>query len=158
METMMELLQKGNLLQRETAKKELFACNSLSAQYGLSLSDDAIEELLEAREESLKRAGRVEFGGGILPKLIYAFCDSPYVEQEHYEELLVELQDAFYYFKNESLDLYTDDELIDFMSAVFNGRAQGSVEYLLSTSVEALCRFARTGFDEHDADEAGDLF
>ena len=44
------------------------------------------------------------------------------------------------------------------MEAVFNGRAQGSAEYLICTSLEALCRYARGGFDAHDADGIGDLF
>lgn len=40
------------------------------------------------------------------------------------------------------LEQYTDDELIDFMVRVFNGRAQGSIEYLMGTSLETMCRYA----------------
>lgn len=76
----------------------------------------------------MKKTGRIEFAGGILPKLIYAFCDSPYIQQENYESTLAELQEAFYYFKSESLEQFTDDELIEFMVKVFNGRAQGCGE------------------------------
>ena len=56
------------------------------------------------------------------------------------------------------LDALTDDELIEFMVSVFNGRAQGSTEYLLGTSLNALCRYARNGYDERNLDEVGDLF
>ena len=79
-------------------------------------------------------------------------------DQETYAATLTELQEAFYYFKGETQERFTDDELIEFMAAVFNGRAQGSSEYLICTSLEALCRYARGGFDEHDADGIGDLF
>lgn len=41
---------------------------------------------------------------------------------------------------SDMLDLYTDDELIEIMVSVFNGRAQGSVEYLAGTSLDTLCR------------------
>lgn len=36
---------------------------------------------------------------------------------------LGDLQDAFYYFKNESGDRFSDDDLIEFMEKVFNGQA-----------------------------------
>jgi hypothetical protein len=100
----------------------------------------------------------VEFGGGILPKLIRAFCGSPYAERETWAETLALLQEAFYYFKSESGDRFTDDELIGFMVRVFDGRAQGSAEYLTGTSLEALCRAARQDCGPFDAEEAGDLF
>lgn len=48
--------------------------------------------------------------------------------------------------------------MIEFMVLVFNGRAQDSAEYLTGTSLEALCRYARTGYDARNSDEAGDLF
>ena len=56
------------------------------------------------------------------------------------------------------MDYFSDEELIEYMVKVFNGRAQGSAEYLSGTSLEALARYARTDFDPFDAEEAGDLF
>ena len=153
-----DLFSNQNLLAVEEAKQEIRICNELSEQFGLSLSEAEIEELVKCRSDALKNSGRVEFGGGILPKLIYAFCDSPYMEQDTYESTLAQLQDAFYYFKSEALDFYTDDELIEFMVSVFNGRAQGSAEYLTETSLESLCRYARKSYDKRNAEEAGDLF
>lgn len=140
------------------AKQEIRACNEFTERFGLKLSEEEIAELVQCRADALKSSGRVEFGGGILPKLIFAFCDSPYLEQENYEATLAQLQEAFYYYKNEALDFYTDDELIEYMVSVFNGRAQGSAEYLIETSLDALCRYARDGYDKRDADKAGDLF
>ena len=151
MDQMLELFRGQAPLAVEDAKRELRACNAYTAQFGLQLSEAEIGELVQCRSEALQNAGRIEFGGGILPKLIYAFCDSPYLEPETYETTLAELQEAFYAYK-------TDDELINLMVSVFNGRARGSAEYLIGTSLDALCRYARSGFDESGADEAGDLF
>lgn len=142
----------------EEAKREIRACDSISEKYGLSLSEQEITELVECRHEALLASGRIEFAGGILPKLIYAFCDSPYIEQSNYAYILSELQEAFYYYKTDSMDRFSDDELIEFMVKVFNGRAQGSTEYLIGTSLDALCRYAREEFDPCDADQSGDLF
>ena len=124
------------------AQRELQACNAYSARFGLTLRENEIAELVESRAEALRAAGRIEFGGGILPKLIRAICDSPFIMQEDYAAVLSELQEAFYRFKNETMDRLTDDELIALMVKAFNGRAQGSAEYLAEMSLEALVRCA----------------
>lgn len=135
------------------AKEELRCCEDLNRLYGLSLSESDITELVELRGEALRSTGRVEFGGGILPKLIRAFCKSPWIDPATYPATLADLQDAFYYFKNESQDLFSDDDLIEFMEQVFNGSAHGSTEVLTTISLEELCRWARNGFDDRYADE-----
>lgn len=140
-------------LQLSAAKEEIRRCNDLNQIYGLTLTESDITELVELRGNALRSTSRVEFGGGILPKLIRAFCKSPYVDPYNYATTLGELQDAFYYFKNESEDRFSDDELIEFMANIFNGQAHGSTEVLTSISLEELCRWARNGFDNRYADE-----
>lgn len=137
------------------ARQELQECNRYSSNFGLVLSDPEIEELLVCHADALKASGRIEFGNGILPRLICAFCDSPFMERETYESTLAELQDSFYYYKTEAADRYSDDELIEFMVSVFNGRAQGSVDYLAGTSLEELARNARKGVDSCEGTEGG---
>ena len=102
-------------------------CNELTIKFGVSLSDEAIERLINRRFEALKNTGRIEFGEGILKKLIEAFCDSPYIMQSNYEETLEELQDIFYFFKGEAMEQISDDELIEFMKRDFDGKCQGSI-------------------------------
>ena len=140
-------------MQLEAAKDELRSCEDVNRRYGLVLTEADITELVELRNQALRSTGRVEFGGGILPKLIRTFCNSPYVDNQNYAAVLADLQDAFYYFKNESGDLFSDDDLIEFMASVFNGRAEGSTELLCSISLEDLCRWARNGFTDPYADE-----
>lgn len=129
--------------QLAAAEEELRLCQDLSRRYGLVLSESDIGELVQLRGETLRATGRIEFGGGILPKLIRAFCRSPYIDQQTYAATLADLQDAFYYFKTESQDRFSDDDLIEFMETVFNGRARGSTELLCTISLEDLCRWAR---------------
>ncbi len=160
-------------LQKTAALEELRGCNEWTAPFGLSLSDAQMKMLAENRFRALQNTGRVEFGEGILKKLIYAFCDSPFLTQETYEETISELQEIFYYFKNESMERIPDEELIGYMKQVFDGCAQGSIDYLEGTSLEELCRSVRedgslsggaggNGGDDGDDgdvedDEAGDL-
>lgn len=158
MANMLEVIKNRTELALVNAKQEIRACNEFTERFGLTLNEKEIDELVQCRLNTLKNSGRIEFGGGILPKLIFAFCDSPYIDQSNYEEILAALQEAFYYYKSGALDALTDDELIEFMVSVFNGRAQGSTEYLFGTSLDALCRYARNGYDERNLDEVGDLF
>ncbi|MEG2634073.1 MAG: DUF6323 family protein [Oscillospiraceae bacterium] len=125
--------------------RELRECSDLTARFGLCLSEEQIQNVVAHRFEALKNTGRIEFGEGILKKLVYAFCDSPYITQKNFAETLIDLQDAFYYFKNQSDNSITDDELIDYMELAFNENAQGSTEYLLGTSLEDLCRDTGAG-------------
>ncbi len=126
---------------------EIKKCNEMTIKYGVTLSDTQIENLINKRFESLKATGRVEFGDGVLKDLIEAFCDSPYIMQENYEETLEELQDIFYFFKGEAMEQIADDELIEFMKVYFNEQCQGSIEYLEGTNLEELCRNTRYGLN-----------
>ena len=108
-------------------KQEVLRSNEYTCGFGLSLSEQDIEELLIIRRESLEEHQRVEFGKGVLEKLIYAFCDSAYVYQENYE----------------SMDELTDDELIDYMRKSFDETCQGSLEYLEETCLEEFARKIR---------------
>ena len=140
-------------MQLAAPKEEIRCCEELNRFYGLTLTEADITELVELRGQALQKTGRVEFGGGILPKLIRAFCRSPYVDPYNYAATLGDLQDAFYYFKNESGDRFSDDDLIEFMQTVFDGKAHGSAEVLTTISLEELCRWARNDFDDRFADE-----
>jgi hypothetical protein len=131
---------------------ELKSCNEVTKKHGLILNDSQIAELADGRQKALKDTDRVEFNGGILKKLILAFCDSPYLTQDNYLETMYDLQEAFYFFKNESYDTISDDEIIEHMRTYYDGYAQGSTEYIIGTSLEELCRFARVG-NEDEAEE-----
>ena len=48
-------------------------------------------EIVETRTVSLKSNGRIEFGGGVVEKIIKEFCDSPYISMHNYVETLHEL-------------------------------------------------------------------
>ena len=140
-------------IQTEKAKEEIRCCDQLNSLYGLVLTEEDITRLVAARQEALRSAGRVEFGGGILPQLIRAFCSSPYVDRHNYADTLELLQEAFYYFKSECNDVFSDEELVDFMARVFNGWAAGAPELLTEITLEELCRWARNPDVLYDREE-----
>lgn len=128
---------------------EVRKCNDYTNQFGLQLSEEEIGALVEHRKEALQKTGRIEFGGGIIRKLIMEFADSPYINQDNYLETLTELQELFYHYKNESMEELTDDELIKVMKHYFDDICQGSLEYLSSTALENYCRDIRCGKNDY---------
>lgn len=140
--------------QKLRAIDELERLNPLTARFGLTLTRAQTEALVERRFKALEDNGRVEFRGGVLKPLAVAFCDSPYIENDAWEQTLSDLQDCFYYFKNESRDTLADDELIGYMRLFFDKKCEGSVDYLMGTSLETLCRAARlASYGMEDDDE-----
>ncbi|MGN0136934.1 DUF6323 family protein [Anaerotignum sp.] len=161
-ETLMELLQQE---QEKKALLQLLDCNRKTTPFGLMLTEADAKLLLSQRKAALRQQHRLEFGEGIIPALIDAFCDSAYITQETYVETLAELQDIFYEYKNESLDLLTDSELLSFMAQQFESVCFGDVEYLRSTCLERFCRAIRQSKpvlekerDEYSLSEGGNPY
>lgn len=89
----------------------------------------------------LERNGETAAHGlRLTPQLAAAFCDSPYVTKENYEETLHELIELFYGFKNETYDVVGDDALIGYMKRAFDGECRGSLELLSGSVLPALAR------------------
>lgn len=146
MESSLAMFSISGLEQR--LKRELAACNYLTERYGLTLSESAVLAIAEKRTQTLLETGRVEFGESVIPKLIEAFCDSPYLLQDDYEETLCALTEAFYSFKNDSFDRLTDDELIKSLRACYDAY-EGGLDAVCSLTIEELLRGRR--LDDADA-------
>lgn len=125
---------------------QVLACNERSEEFGLFLTPEEAKQLVAAKNESLAKCQRAEFGSGVLNKLIEAFCDSDFIEQDEYLNILSELQDIFYLFKNESVDELSDDELIAFMREQFETVCFGDLDYLADTCLERFSRAVRAGY------------
>ena len=126
--------------------EKVMQTNQYTKQYGLSLSEQDGELLVQERKNNLKAQKRIEFGEGILPKLIFRFCDSPYLFQETYVETIIRLQEIFYLFKNECMDNLTDDELLTFMRQQYESVCYGDLDYLENTCLERFSKAVRGGY------------
>jgi hypothetical protein len=150
--------QSGEQLQLARAVHELESCNPMIAKYGLALSAQEIQALVAGRIEALRETERIEFGRGIAKELVLGFASSPHVSQTNFAEILGELQELFYEFKNESLEQVPDDELIAKMRSLFDDVANGDIEYLAEALFDGLGRAVReaaaTGTTETDLPSA----
>ncbi|MBQ2802184.1 MAG: hypothetical protein IJF03_12460 [Lachnospiraceae bacterium] len=136
--TLVELLSEKNQIQK------VLEMNQKTERFGLALGDEDVKLLLEKRKDVLKEQQRIEFGEGILPKLIFTFCDSAYIYQDNYVTTIIRLQEIFYLYKNEFMEELTDDELLGFMRTAFDGVCEGSLEYLEETFLEELAHGFRS--------------
>jgi hypothetical protein len=142
----LEIMNLFSPLVQKQAVEEVQKCNDFTAKFGLVLTYKDAVELVETRTYALKSNGRVEFGGGVIEKIIWEFCDSPYISMHNYTETIHELTEMFYYYKNETLDLMSDDELIKFMKGSFDGKCQGSLELLSGRELANMARNLRYGY------------
>lgn len=142
-----EIMNVYSSLIQKQAIDEIEKCNDFTFRFGLTLSRQDAVELVKTRTLSLKNYGRIEFGGGVVDKIIREFCDSPYISMDNYVETLHGLIEIFYFYKNETLDLISDDELIKLMKDSYDGKCQGSLELLSGRELDRMARNLRYGYE-----------
>lgn len=140
-------------LQKQNQLAGLMETNRLTGRFGLSLGQQDAELLLRERVRTLQEQKRVEFGGGILPKIIEEFCDSDFLDQDSYVDTLIRLQEIFYQYKNEMQDEITDDELLHFMREQFETVCFGDLDYLEGTCLCVFAEAVRAGYRGHAASD-----
>ena len=92
------------LLQQQNQLSKVLETNRVTEQFGLFLTQQDAELILEEQKNVLKEQKRVEFGQGIVPQIISEFCDSDYINQDDYVDTVIRLQEIFYLYKNEMQD------------------------------------------------------
>lgn len=100
-------------------QNDLLKLNENSFEYGLKLSNEDVEIIVEWREISLKHMGRIDLGIDVTKKIVEFIYKSQYTNREDYLEAVVDIQDIFYYLKNETLELISDDDAIELISNVY---------------------------------------
>ena len=116
--------------------KSILYKNIILSEFGITVSEHEVKELIAIRNEALKRNGRIEFKHDIIEKLIYAFCDSLFINNEDFVEKVGEFIDMFYYFRNETN--VSDDEIISAMRMTFD-KYNGSEEMVESRTLDMIC-------------------
>lgn len=135
-----------DLLQNTNQLSKVIETNKYTEQFGLTLSQQDAQLILDNRNAALQEQKRVEFGEGITPKIIREFCDSNYIDQNNYVDTVIRLQEIFYLYKNEMNDEITDDELIHLMKEQYELLCFGDLDYLESTCLSDFAQAIRAGY------------
>lgn len=141
------------LLQQHNQLGQVLKLNRDTEKYGLVLSEQDAMMILKERENSLREQRRIEFGEGIISKIIYEFCDSDFIDQNNYVDTIIRLQEIFYLYKNEMHDEITDDELLHFMKEQFESICFGDLDYLEGTCLPIFSQAIRAGYRDYITSE-----
>lgn len=144
-----DLISYESKLIENNIHDEIIKCNEKTQEYGLKLTEKDVKELINTRKVSLIKTGRLEFNGEIIDKIIMKFCDSPYISQHNYSDTINELVEIFYNYKNETLDMIGDDELIEIMKEYFDNYCQGSLELLEGKVLYIIADNIRNGVKDY---------
>jgi len=136
-------------IQVSSTIKEIEHCNEITAPYALFLSLSQAKALANTHAATLRRSNRVEFRGGTIQKIIKAFYTSPFLWQSNYVDVIAALIDAFYEYKNETLDELCDDELITLMRKHFDETCRGSVDLLVGRDLYKIAHNIRFGITDY---------
>lgn len=131
------LFQWMECAEQDNEVQQLLNCFD-QKQTGLVLTGSQCMELIECHREMLREYGRIEFNQGILPDLIQTFIDSPYLEEDTLLDLLEQLQELFFFAKNQCHDHIDDQVLLDWMRDCFDHEAAGSVELVYAQLMQSL--------------------
>lgn len=136
-----------DLLQNKNQLSKVIETNQYTEKFGLALSQEDALLILEKRRMALREQKRVEFGEGIVQRIIFEFCDSNYIDQSNYVDTIIRLQDIFYLYKNEMHDEITDDELLHLMKEQFEMLCFGDLDYLENTCLADFAQAIRAGYE-----------
>lgn len=130
-------------------KNEILKINEESSVYGLILTSENVEEIIKSRGYSLKTYGRIDLNMDATKKIINKIYISQYTDKDDYVEIINDLQDIFYYLKNETLDKINDNEIIDIIGEFYE-ETSGRIDNVqnLAEKYALDFRLGRMGEDE----------
>ncbi len=135
-------MNAGELL-NANLKSDLMNTNNRSMEYGLVLSESDAQMLVEAGNDALECQDRIEFGKSVTVKIIEKFMESSFIAQSEYADTIAALIDVFYQAKEESLDMLTDEEIINAMFDFFENESGGDIDILTSRDMQLMCQKIR---------------
>ena len=119
------------------------ACRKAEQQNGLVLTMEQRQMLCVQQEQTLRNAGRLEVGPGVLPALIETFSQSPYLDGRNAVQELTELQQIFYAAQNLTHETLRDADLLAAMRSLYDGPCGGDTSELAAQPEEVWRREAK---------------
>ncbi|MGX9755136.1 DUF6323 family protein [Clostridioides difficile] len=104
---------------KEIERNELLETNNESKYYGLILSQADVKDIITSRNDTLKGYGRIELDIKVTKQLIENIYTSQFTNMDDYLETINDMQEIFYYLKNEIDDKICDDEIIEILDELY---------------------------------------
>ncbi|MCI9977178.1 hypothetical protein JY742_13690 [Clostridioides difficile] len=104
---------------KEIERNELLETNEESKAYGLALSESDVKDIITSRNYTLKGYGRIELDIKTTKQLIENIYKSQFTNINDYLETINDMQEIFYYLKNETDDKICDNEIIELLDELY---------------------------------------
>lgn len=104
---------------KEIERNELLETNEESKEYGLTLSESDVKDIITSRNYTLKGYGRIELDIKTTKQLIENIYKSQFTNINDYLETINDMQEIFYYLKNETDDKICDNEIIELLDELY---------------------------------------
>ncbi|MDF2984991.1 MAG: hypothetical protein K0R50_501 [Eubacterium sp.] len=124
------VLNNSNPMLEEKYIQELLSINEFTEGNGFTLSTEDAESIIEFRKTTLNSHGRVDYSLQATKEIVRCFSSSTFIDPENFIFIVNELQELFYYLKNETEDKMPDDKLIRLMYEYFENICGGSMDFL----------------------------
>lgn len=115
----------------EAIKNNIMVLNDKTKEFGLMLTEEQIENLIDTRKYALSDNSLLELGSSILEDIILEFYTSPYISKVDYDETLYELVNIYYTLREKFNYHIPDAYIIKLMREHFDDDAYGSTELLV---------------------------
>ncbi len=152
------ILGSQNQLMKETYSNKLLELNEKTKAYGLILTKEDAKHVIEARTQTLNSYERIELGLNATQKIVELFSASPYVNSKNYVSIITEIQEIFYYFKNETNEKVSDDDLINIIHKYFDMECAGSIQLLKGKMEEYAKKTRMEQMNQELLDEGKDIY
>lgn len=117
---------------KEAYAYELIKSNKKIQERGLALSPLKIQKILESRSNVLQNYGRIELDIKVTKIIVEEISSSVYINSDNFVDNIIDIQDIFYYIKNETEDKIGDQKLLDIIKKYFENECAGSIDLLRS--------------------------
>ncbi|VFC58269.1 Uncharacterised protein [Clostridioides difficile] len=125
---------------KEIERNKLFETNIESRDYGLTLSESDVKDIINFRDNTLKGYGRIELDIKVTKQLIENIYTSQYTNMDNYLETINDMQEIFYYLKNETDDKICDDEIIEILDELYE-KFSGNINNVRGEADEFVKKF-----------------
>jgi len=147
---------------RQLSKKEqvnkVLECNNRSLDFGLTLTQKQVEQILETRDQALQTNQRIEFQSTIIEDIIEEFMDSQFITKYNYAEIIEGLIEIFYYYKDATEEYnLSDEEIIHYLKVAYDGVCQGSLDSLYEEQLSKLIDSISQNLDIYEGTDYGNI-
>jgi hypothetical protein len=133
----------------------ILKCNEVLQKHGLILSEKNAYELLKTQQDTVKDVGRIEFKNTIIEDIVTIFSDSIFFTKYDFADQIQEIIEIFYYYREVTEGIVSDEDLIKYLYLSFEGPCQGSLSWLGDNQLNVLLDSLNNGYDIFEAVEYG---